>query len=102
MRSGEGDELDFTGFRPFAMSGSETMRRMRSKFPSHDLVVGAVVGSDAATANFNWTKVCVSYVVACELLLSSLNATRYIVMCTVAALGVYHLHALVEAYYGRH
>ena len=58
--SGEGDELDFVGFREHAMSGSETMKRMRSKFPEGNLVIGCILASDAATANFNWTKVCAS------------------------------------------
>ena len=58
--SGEGDELDFTGFRKFNMSGGAHMQHMRSKYVEdrlYDLVAGLIFGSDAATSNFNWTEV---------------------------------------------
>lgn len=62
--SGYGDELDFTGFREWNMSGGAHMQHMRSKYTEsrlYDLVVGLIFGSDAATSNFNWTEVCSGY-----------------------------------------
>ncbi len=56
--SGQNSEgLDFSGFYKHKFSGSVRMDHLRGRYPPDHLVIGVVMGADAATTSADWTKV---------------------------------------------